>query len=81
MTVLELLEAMGGDILANKARVVVDGQIVDVGYFDGPELVFTDAGKEIAAAQSHLAPAKAARKSKAVEVESPVAAPEPAAEQ
>lgn len=81
MTVLELVEALGGQILANKARVVVDGKSVVVGYFEGAELVFTDAGRELEAVQSHVVAAKPARKTKAVEVESPVAAAEPAAEQ
>lgn len=48
MTVYELLDATGGFILINKAHVVVDGAEVVVGYFDGPELVYTPEGQEMA---------------------------------
>ena len=49
MNVYELLEATGGHILMNKAHVTVDGVELTVGYFDGPELVFTAEGSELAA--------------------------------
>ncbi|NDH91403.1 MAG: hypothetical protein EBZ22_11055 [Flavobacteriia bacterium] len=80
MDVLELLERLDGDILANKARVVVDGQIIDVGYFDGPNLVFTEAGKALADEQSNI-PSKPPRKARAAAVESAEPAPEAAPEQ
>jgi riboflavin synthase alpha subunit len=66
MNVYELLEATGGHILMNKAHVTVDGIELTVGYFDGPELVFTEEGSELAA--KTLAPK--ARKKAAVVVES-----------
>ena len=80
MDVRELMEALGGEILANKARVVVDGNIVDIGYFDGPDLVFTDAGRELAAAQSNAPAAKTPPKTAEVKVESEAFALEAASE-
>lgn len=80
MDVRELMDALGGEILANKARVTVDGNIVDIGYFDGPELVFTDAGRELAAAQSNAPASVTPRKVRAAAVESAEPAPEAASE-
>jgi hypothetical protein len=77
MTVYELIEKMDGYILNNKARVMHNGENVVVGVFVGEELVFTEIGNELAAAQSNM-PAKAPRK-KAV-VETPVETEQPAVE-
>lgn len=77
MTAYELLDKLGGVIQSNKARVVVDGQSVVIGVFDGPELVLTDAGRELAAKYAQAAkpapqaPAQVtARKAKAPVVDS-----------
>jgi hypothetical protein len=48
MTIQELLDRVGGQILANKARATVGGQSVVIGVFEGTELVFTEAGKALA---------------------------------
>jgi hypothetical protein len=83
MTVQELLDRVGGQILANKARAVVGGQSVVIGVFEGTELVFTEAGKALADRESNItdvepkehAP-KTPRKSKPAAVESTVVEPE-----
>jgi len=48
MTIQELMDRVGGQILANKARATVGGQSVVIGVFEGTELVFTEAGKALA---------------------------------
>jgi hypothetical protein len=70
MTVYELIEKRDGFILMNKAIVVVNGEEVVVGYFDGPDMVFTEAGNEMAAAVSNEPVARAPRKPRAAAVES-----------
>jgi hypothetical protein len=78
MTVYELLEKRNGFILINKAIVVVDGEEVVVGQFDGPDMVFTEAGNELAAIVSNEPAARAPRKPRAAAVES--VEPQPQAE-
>lgn len=50
MNVLELMERLGGEVLANKVQAKVDGKLVYIGYIDGPDYVFTPEGHEMAAA-------------------------------
>jgi len=58
MNVYDLIEKMDGHILANKAYAK-DGDVeVQIGYFDGPELVFTPEGDKLALAQADLAAKK-----------------------
>ena len=56
MNVLELMERLGGEVLANKVQACVDGKLVYIGYIDGPDYVFTPEGYELAAAQTSPSP-------------------------
>lgn len=78
MDVYALVDRMGGQILANKARVLVGGVSVIVGRFEDGKLVFTDEGRAQADIQSNVKAAeveKPARKVKAA-VESTVVSAE-----
>ncbi len=84
MDMLTLLERLNGEILANKARAVVDGQLVILGVMVGQDWEFTEKGQELANLHSNLvveeaAPAKT-RKSRAPAVESVEAPAAPASE-
>jgi hypothetical protein len=74
MTVFELIDRLNGQILANKARVTVNGVSVIVGRYEGDKMVFTDEGRALADVESNIKAAEAekpARKAK-VAVESTV---------
>lgn len=49
MTVYELVEALDGEIVNNKAKVRVDGEFVVVGRVMGDEMSFTEEGEQLAA--------------------------------
>jgi len=72
MDVYALVDRMGGQILANKARVTVDGVSVVVGRFEDGKLVFTDEGRAQADIQSNLPAKKPTRAPKTTAVESGV---------
>lgn len=82
MNALELMDRLGGEILANKIRVRIDGEIVIIGYLDeANEWVYTAEGSLLAEEQSGSAEEVAApktRKKAAAVVESvePPAQPE-----
>lgn len=87
MTALELMERLGGEILNNKARAMVDGEIVILARLNDQDWEFTDKGQELANLHSNLAvdeaaAAKPTRKKAAPAVESEAAptAETPAAE-
>jgi len=48
MTVLELMDRLGGEVLSVRVRATIDGKIVVIGRYEGAELVFTDEGKALA---------------------------------
>lgn len=52
MDVLQLMDRLGGEVLANKVQANIDGKLVYIGYIDGPEYVFTPEGHELAASLS-----------------------------
>jgi hypothetical protein len=54
MNIHDLMARVNGQILANKARAVVNGQSVVIGVFEGAELVFTEAGKALADRESNI---------------------------
>ena len=54
MKIQELMDRVGGQILANKARATVGGQSVVIGVFQGTELVFTEAGQALADRESNI---------------------------
>jgi hypothetical protein len=65
MNILELLERLGGEILSNKARAVVDGKIVILARMDGAEWVYTPEGQDLANAHSNAVVDEAAAKTAA----------------
>jgi uncharacterized membrane protein len=81
MDILELLSRLGGEVLANKARATIDGEIVILGRLVGEEWELTEKGQELANLHSNLvvdeaaaaAAGKPARKKAAPAVESETA--------
>lgn len=74
MNALDLMERLGGEILNNKVRAIVDGEIVILARLNDQTWDFTDRGQELANLHSNLAAAEAAapktRKKAAPAVES-----------
>lgn len=77
MNALDLMARLGGEILMNKVRAVINGEIVIVACLDEEnEWVYTEAGQQLANEHSNLAVGEAAtpttktRKKEAVVVES-----------
>ena len=75
MTALELMERLGGEILNNKVRAIIDGEIVILARLNDQEWEFTERGQELANLHSNLvvdeaAAAKPARKKATPAVES-----------
>ena len=64
MDVLKLMEALGGEILSNKARVTYDGKVEIIGRLMGTSWEITDRGMKISqewnTKQSEAKPAKKA---------------------
>jgi len=54
MDILELLSRLGGEVLANKARATIDGEIVILARLNGQEWEFTEKGQELANLHSNL---------------------------
>ena len=81
MNVLDLLARLNGEILSNKARAVVDGQIVILARLNGEDWTYTDKGQELANLHSNLAAEEAAAKPKrAKKAAEPAVEAEPTAE-
>ena len=82
MTALELMERLGGEILNNKIRVYIEGEIVIVARLEDQEWVLTDRGVLLTNEHSNLAVAEStatkARKTKTQLVESVEVTGEPA---
>jgi hypothetical protein len=74
MTALELMTRLGGEVLNNKIRANIDGEIVIVARLQDQDWVLTDRGVLLANEHSNLAVAETAttktRKTKAQLVES-----------
>lgn len=62
MTALELMERLGGEILNNKVRAIIDGEIVILARLNEQNWEFTDKGQELANLHSNLAVDEAAAK-------------------
>ena len=77
MTALELMERLGGEILNNKVRATIDGEIVILARLNDQDWEFTEKGQELANLHSNLvveeAAAKPTRKKSAPAVESTAA--------
>lgn len=81
MTALELMERLGGEIVMNRVRVVVDGKTVVVAILNGAEWEPTEEGTALMNLHSNLAveeakPTKPSRKNKPAQVESAATQPE-----
>jgi hypothetical protein len=74
MNALDLMARLGGEILNNKIRAIIDGDIVIVARMEGVDWVYTAEGQELANVHSNQAVAEAAapktRKKAAPAVES-----------
>ena len=80
MNVFDLMTRLGGEVLANKARATVDGQIVILARLVEHDWVYTEEGQNLANLHSNLDETKTpskSRKKSAELVESVEAAPEP----
>jgi protein required for attachment to host cells len=75
MNIHDLLDRLGGEILSNKARAVVDGKIVILARMNGDEWVYTDEGQALANEHSNAAAEEASAKPKRAKK-----APEPTTE-
>jgi hypothetical protein len=64
MNIHDLLARLGGEILSNKARAVVDGKIVVLARMNGNDWVYTDEGQELANAHSNAVVEEAVSKPK-----------------
>jgi hypothetical protein len=76
MNIHDLLARLGGEILSNKARAVIDGKIVVLARMNGNDWVYTDEGQALANAHSNAAVEETAAKPKrAKKVEPTIEAP------
>ena len=64
MTALELMERLGGEVLNNKIRVYIEGEIVIVARLDDQDWVLTDRGILLTNEHSNLAAAEATTKTR-----------------
>jgi hypothetical protein len=72
MNIHDLLTRLGGEILSNKARAVVDGKIVILARMNGNDWVYTDEGQALANEHSNAAAAEEAKPKRAKKVAEPV---------
>ena len=76
MTVFDLMERLGGEILMNRIRAIIDGQIVIIATLNDQEWEYTEDGQALYNEHSNLVADEAAnkttkaRKKEAVVVES-----------
>ena len=81
MTALELMERLGGEVLNNKIRVHIEGEIVIIARLEDQNWALTDRGILLANEHSNLAVAEAtatkARKTKTQLLESVEVTAEP----
>ena len=76
MTVFDLMERLGGEILMNRIRAIIDGQIVIIATLNDQEWEYTEAGQALYNEHSNLvvdeavSKATKTRKKEAVVVES-----------
>lgn len=60
MNALALMERLGGEVLNNKARATIDGEIVILARLTDQDWEFTEKGQELANLHSNLAVDEAA---------------------
>ena len=80
MNILDLLARLGGEILSNKARAVVDGKVVILARMTGNDWVYTDEGQELANAHSNAVAEEVAAEEAAAKPKRTKKAAEPVAE-
>lgn len=80
MNALELMERLGGEILNNKVRAIIDGEIVILARLNDQDWEFTDKGQELANLHSNLAVDEATAKPRKKATAAVESAPAPAAE-
>jgi hypothetical protein len=81
MNIIDLLARLGGEILSNKARAVVDGKIIILARLNGNDWVYTDEGQALANAQSNaVAEETVVKPKRAKKATEPVAEAEPTPE-
>jgi hypothetical protein len=80
MTVFDLMERLGGEIVMNRVRAMIDGKIVVVAILNGQDWEYTEEGQALYNVHSNLVVEEAkptkTRKSKAAQVESEEKQPE-----
>jgi hypothetical protein len=54
MTVFDLMERLGGEILMNRIRAIIDGQIVIIATLNDQEWEYTEAGQALYNEHSNL---------------------------
>ena len=62
MTVFDLMERLGGEILMNRIRAIIDGQIVIIATLNDQEWEYTEAGQALYNEHSNLVVDEAASK-------------------
>ena len=62
MTVFDLMERLGGEIVMNRVRAVIDGKVVVVATLNGEEWEYTEAGQALYNEHSNAAAEEAASK-------------------
>ena len=60
MTVFDLMERLGGEILMNRIRAIIDGQIVIIATLNDQEWEYTEAGQALYNEHSNLVVGEAA---------------------
>lgn len=73
MDVYKLIEALNAEIAVNRATALIDGKRVVIAKVGADGLELTEAGQELANAQTEPAPKAKAAKPKAATVEDPTA--------
>ena len=61
MDIYQLLEKLNGEIVSNKAMVVIDGEAVEIGGIVGNEFKLNEKGLELAGANQDSKPEKKVR--------------------
>lgn len=76
MNALALMERLGGEVLSNKIRATIDGEIVVLARMEGTEWALTDKGQELANEHSNLAAAETAKPKRAKKAAAEETSPE-----
>ena len=72
MDVYQLVDKLGGEIVLGRARIRVGNDYTILGQLNGDEMVFTEAGRKLAAEHSEEKPKKSGKAAKASKSEAAV---------